>query len=230
MSKNYFLDIIFKSNRCHSGGYIGLIYSNFDSPRNTTLELYFIYNDVNSVSLVEWQNLPKEVKIEYLTDYQAYLNTEDYFNNTFLFPREDILQEIEWETQSNWENFPIGYKYLNKIEGFVGGIYLSPLRKSKWYGNKLKSDFPPTIRNSNGIYSCKNKFYCGLVPYRNLLVGEYGTFDTKMTQLVKLRLYGKIIDSEFGFRSEYAEIIEEVNLEDYWDFIYSSNILQKGEK
>lgn len=101
----------------------------------------------------------------------------------------------------------IAYKYLlfynNNFHSLFGPNDLhEPESFIEWTTNSLDADSSPEINNTNGIYSAKTiyshilkEFYKGF--------GDIGNF-----KLVKLLLSGKVIESEYGYRAEHADIIE----------------------
>lgn len=96
----------------------------------------------------------------------------------------------------------VGYKVLFKR----GDSLYSPTsqynceRYGKWVDGFLEADRIPADDNTNGIYAAK---WPDSPELSSLKLNPH-------TVLVKLALSGRVIECEFGFRAQYADIIEVV--------------------
>ena len=118
----------------------------------------------------------------------------------------------------------VGYKYLYRTAD--GPTYYSPIAfdighmlikdswRWTWMNKALTADLVPTRSNSHGIYSVKSYKDPELLRYRwddarDMLSAQYAP------HLVELALSGHVIEAERGFRAEMAEIIREVEYENW---------------
>lgn len=115
----------------------------------------------------------------------------------------------------------VGYKWL--IYDVVNECYVSNWDSAIWENNSLIADKLPTEDNRNGIYSAKNSTskilhgYFGSLNDDNSIETFFcifdGCFKSPMefeVRLVKLYLSGTIIESEYGYRAECADIVENI--------------------
>lgn len=116
-------------------------------------------------------------------------------------------KEVEWDCGD--EGSVIGYRYLyvkrdkatvEFTSGAMGTLKENPVLKrnrGSWRGAFNISDRIPTMTNKSGIYAAKTPDSPVLSQYRE-----------PDTILVKLRLSGRIVEAEYGYRAHRADILE----------------------
>lgn len=115
----------------------------------------------------------------------------------------DRHRAVEWECED--DGTVIGYKWLHWTgHEFMSGSIMSSghnkvlnRRSDSWRGAMNFSDRVPTMQNTSGIYAAKTA--------DSPILDEYQQPDTA---LVKLRLSGRIIEADYGYRAQKAEIVE----------------------
>lgn len=105
---------------------------------------------------------------------------------------------------------PIGYKVLIHVPKKTYW-FLSPAFHAIWRDNRFKAHSTPDIYDLNGIHGTKT--LDDLEPwwneYRARIPGIYFNYDIKFV-IVKIALWGVVVETEKGFRAEYAKIIEKI--------------------
>ena len=96
-----------------------------------------------------------------------------------------------------------GYKVLVFTESRV---WLSPVRPTQWNRDgSIVADKTPSENNSNGIYATKREYDSEIMflYHRH----HYPAFASGQCFIVKVALFGTVIEGETGFRSEKAQIV-----------------------
>lgn len=88
------------------------------------------------------------------------------------------------------------YKYLRLEDGVFHSL-ATVAKDAAWNGNELESDREPTPENSHGIYCLKNR--------KNHALDIYAGADRHK---VRLALSGTVIEGEYGYRAQHAQIVE----------------------
>ena len=106
-----------------------------------------------------------------------------------------ITESLDVEFDASSGNI-IAYKYLKKRKKKDG--FKSYHNNEIWKDNSIDADEIPTDDNTNGIYASKKPNASNLHSYK----------PEKRSTLVKLLLSGKVIEHEYGYRAEHADIVE----------------------
>lgn len=106
-----------------------------------------------------------------------------------------ITESVDVEFDASSGNI-IAYKYLKKRKKKDG--FKSYHNNEIWDNNSIDADEIPSDINTNGIYTSKKPNASNLNSYK----------PEKRSTLVKLLLSGKVIEHEYGYRAEHADIVE----------------------
>lgn len=116
-------------------------------------------------------------------------------------------EKIEWECED--EGTVTAYRYLDVMRdkgtvefssgtmGIIRKNHILNRSAASWRGAMNVADRIPTMKNKSGIYAAKTPDSPILRAYRE-----------PDTVLVKLRLSGRIIEADYGYRAQKAEIVE----------------------
>lgn len=114
---------------------------------------------------------------------------------------------------------PVGYKVLVHIPKETDWL-LSPnlIYNSVWMNNQLKAHSTPNIYDFNGIHGTKTfddlepwwNEYRGKIPRTYFIHSPYIHSPYIKFVIVKIALWGVVVETEKGFRAEYAKIIEKI--------------------
>ena len=130
-----------------------------------------------------------------LTDYGNYGNTLHQQYNPSLYDD----QERHKVSEIDVSGIVIAYRYFDRLpDGTLTSIGKGLTVDGGTYpGGFKRSDRVPTLRNTNGIYAAKT-------PDSPILDDFRGYGDV----LAKVKLSGRIIEGEYGYRAQYCEVIK----------------------
>lgn len=109
--------------------------------------------------------------------------------------------------ETDKEGDVIAYRYFHVTPNGVlhsvstGAMGKNPItnrRRGSYAGGYNISDRVPTFKNTSGIYAAKTKHSPALLPYQNM----------SDVVLAQVKLSGRIIEAEYGYRAQYCEIIK----------------------
>jgi hypothetical protein len=102
------------------------------------------------------------------------------------------------------DGFLVGYKYLLKFKDNYYSVCSPHHNPVHWRNNELEADYMPSddLDNGHGIYAAKNP--------KSHILSSYSRSDDRV--LVKIILSGTVVESQYGYKAQYATILEEVVL------------------
>lgn len=144
---------------------------------------------------VEWKKLNEADRLRILDAFPD--RAASWAKQPGKLKRDYIKPHLFTRIERDEQGAIIGYKWLAHAEG--GGPLISPLYHTRWENDELSATRPPTDDNTDGIYAAKTPDSPILTGYR-----QWGV-------LVRLLLSGIVIEYNYGYRAQHAQIMEILN-------------------
>ena len=150
----------------------------------------------NGVMLKSWKDLCEEDKLRILDQkLEPWMKKPGKLKKDYLKPH--FHNKVETDNAGNI----IAYKYLVWDETNEPAMFRSfsiYARNTDWVDNSMTADAIPSEDNTNGIYAAKTP--------NSPILNQYAKFAG--VKLVRLLLSGVVLEFDYGYRAEQADIID----------------------
>lgn len=158
----------------------------------------------------EWMKRMEELTAQFRKAIQSSVSYQSLYLNNIELPLGDVP---EFELDDDGVT-PVGYKVLLHVPKETKWL-LSPnlIYKGIWKDNQIRAHYTPNAYDHAGIHGTKT--FDDLEPwwneYRARIPQIHFIRDRGIKfVIVKIALWGVVVETEKGFRAEYAKIIEKI--------------------